>query len=103
MAEGTGVAAIAADQLSMDLADYAAVDAAFHLTTYYMALTEKALNGIATKVPPTLNEPYKGLKDRIQAIRTDMRDRINKFYQAKGDPYVKITQLDTVERLCMPI
>lgn len=98
MAEGTGMAAIVADQLVMDLADYAAVDAAYHMMQYYLGVAESALTGIATKVPQSLQPAYQGMKDQIVTIRQEIRDTVNHYYRQKGDPFVKIDHLDKVER-----
>ncbi|WP_126448095.1 conjugal transfer protein TraH [Sulfuricystis multivorans] len=98
MAESSGVAAIVADQLVYDLVDYAAVDAAFNMMTYYLNTADKALNGISAKVPQILMAPYQEMRERIKAIRVDMHQKITHFYQQKGNPYEKIDQLDKVER-----
>lgn len=98
LAESSGMAAIVADQLVYDLADYAAVDAAFNMMSYYLNTADKALNGISAKVPQTLNASYQAMRDRIKTMRTDMHQKITHFYNQKGNPYEKIDQLDKAER-----
>lgn len=98
LAESSGMAAIVADQLVYDLADYAAVDAAFNMMSYYLNTADKALNGISAKVPQSLTAPYQAMRDRIKAMRVDMHQKITQFYNQKGNPYEKIDQLDKAER-----
>lgn len=98
LAESSGMAAIVADQLVYDLADYAAVDAAFNMMTYYLNVADKALNGVSAKVPQTLTASYQAMRERIKAMRVDMHQKITHFYSQKGNPYEKIDQLDKAER-----
>lgn len=98
MAESSGVAAIVANQLVLDLADYAAVDAAFNMMTYYLGVADKALNGISAKVPQTLQPSYNGMRDRIRTIRGEMSTTLSHYYKQKGNPFEKIDQLDRAER-----
>lgn len=99
MAESSGVASIVADQLVYDLADYTAVDAAVHMVTYYLSAVDRALSTISPKVPATFQGELQVMRQRIQDIRTDMHVQVTHFYQQKGDPFLKIDQLDKAERM----
>lgn len=98
LSESAGVAAIVADQLVLDLADYAAVDAAFNMMSYYLGVAEKALNGIAAKVPQTMQTSYQEMREHTASIRSEMHAKISHYYKQKGNPYEKIDQLDKAER-----
>lgn len=99
MSESAGVASIVANQLLYDLADYTAVDAAVHMVNYYMAAVDKALSSIGPKVPATFQLELQAMRQRIRDIRADMHTQVTHFYQNKGDPFLKIDQLDKAERM----
>ena len=98
MAESSGVAAIVADQLIYDLADYTAMDAAVHMVNYYLGTMDKSLATISAKVPTVFQPEVQAMRMRIQDIRMQMHEQVRYMYQVKGDPYLKIDQLDKVER-----
>ena len=98
MAESSGVAAMVANELVYDLADYAAMDAAVNMVTYYLGITDKALATVSPKVPTVFQPELFAMRTRISDIRTQMHEQVRYLYQVKGDPYKKIDQLDKVER-----
>lgn len=98
MSEGVGISAGIADQMLTDLAEYAAVDAATRFVTYYLGATEKALSSIEAKIPRHMAPHLQIMFSRIAAIKEDMRLKASLFYEAKGNPYEKIAQLEKVER-----
>ncbi len=98
MAESSGVAAIVADQLIYDLADYTAMDAAVNMVNYYLGTMDKSLATISAKVPAVFQPEVQAMRMRIQDIRMQMHEQVRYMYQVKGDPYLKIDQLDKVER-----
>src|SRR5574337_326643 len=99
MAEGAGVAAVVAEQLLPDLADYAAIDAATHMVLYYLTATDKALSVTSSKLPQNFQPEVQAMRDRITNIRTSMFETVQHYYKQKGDPFVKIDQLDKAERM----
>lgn len=98
LAESSGVAAILGDQIVMDLADYAAVDAAVRMVTHHLTSADKALAVVAGKLPQNLQPQLQGMRDRVNTIKDSMYVEVTNFYQQKGNPYQKIEQLDKVER-----
>lgn len=99
MAESAGVAAVVAEQLLPDLADYAAVDAAVRMVNYYLTATDKALAAAGAKLPSQFQPELQAMRTRITDIRTGMHQEVTHFYKQKGDPYQKIDQLDKAERM----
>ena len=98
MAEGTGVAAVVANALVYDLADYAAVDAAYRFVTYYLQVMSTGLAVAGNKLPKDWGPELALVTQRIQDIRIEMHDQINLFYAQKGNPFEKLAQLDAAER-----
>ena len=98
MAESAGVAAIVGDQIVYDLADYAAVDAAVHLVTYYLTAADKALSVVRPKLEAIHQSDLDAMRQRITDIKQDMFMQVNHYYKQKGNPYEKIDQLDKAER-----
>lgn len=98
MAESAGVAAIVGDQIVYDLADYAAVDAAVHLVTYYLVAADKALSVVRPKLEAIHQSDLDAMRQRIADIKQDMFVQVNHYYKQKGNPYEKIDQLDKAER-----
>ena len=90
--------AIVADQLIYDLADYTAMDAAVNMVNYYLGTMDKSLATISAKVPAVFQPEVQAMRMRIQDIRMQMHEQVRYMYQVKGDPYLKIDQLDKVER-----
>lgn len=99
MSESAGVAAIVAESLISDLADYTAVDAAVRMVNYYMAATDKALSVAYGKLPSAYHPELQAMRTRITDLKADMNAQVRHFYRQKGDPIVKIDQLDKAERM----
>ncbi|MBZ0096044.1 MAG: conjugal transfer protein TraH [Sulfuricella sp.] len=98
MAESTGVAAVVADAMLSDLADYGAIDASVKFVNFYLSALDRALAGTGNKLPSNFAPELEGIRSRIKNIRDDMHQQVNHFYKQKGDPFVKIDQLDKAER-----
>lgn len=92
------MAAIVADQLVYDLADYAAVDVPFNMMTYYLNTADKALNGIAAKVPQTLTASYQAKCGNESKQCEGHASENHPFLPGSSNPYEKIEQLDKAER-----
>lgn len=99
MAESTGVAGGIASTMLIDLVDYAAIDAAMRMSTYYLSTVHKALSGIEAKIPTPFKANLQMMYSRIAMLQDTMRHKAQQYYTEKGSPLVKIDHLDKVERM----
>ncbi len=98
MAESAGVAAGVALGMIDELVEYAAVDAGVQFVNYYLKIADDSLAGMEQKLPENA-DGLKEMRDRIARYRSQMHTDVARYYKTKGNPYVKIDQLDKAERM----
>ncbi len=98
LSQTNAIAGAVASKLLPDLIEYAALDAANQFVTYYLGHAEKALAGAGAKNREVFQAEIVRMEKRIETIKTDMREETKLFYLKAGDPYVKLDQLEKVER-----
>ena len=98
MAETSGIVSVLGNAFLYDLADYAALDAAQHLVSYYMTATDRALDAAKGELPATHVPMLQEMRTRIRTIREETAQLAQQWYQNKGNPFEKLDQLERAER-----
>jgi conjugative transfer pilus assembly protein TraH len=89
-----------ATALSMydDFAEYAGTEAMLNFVSHYMTAVNRALATTSDKCDTTQIEMAQRLQHRTMEVLQLARDYTKSVYTTRGDPFEKITQLETLER-----
>jgi conjugative transfer pilus assembly protein TraH len=97
MAETAGLAGAVAGTMLDDLVEYAALDAGVNLVRYYLGILERASTQGDYLPAPAISQ-LQAMQERMRTIRENMNQQVVELYKKKGDPFVKIDQLNKLEQ-----
>ncbi len=80
-----------------DLVEYAALDAGVNLVRYYLGILERASTQGDYLPAPAISQ-LQAMQERMRTIRENMNQQVVELYKKKGDPFVKIDQLNKLEQ-----
>lgn len=98
LATTSGLTASAANELTKDLAQYAALDAAVNFVNFYLDKMDRSIATSGDKLPAGLAEKKEALHRRVASIKREMTEYQAEAFVKRGNPWQKLDQLERIER-----